>query len=445
MTQTRKTAILRSIESDKFIWIIVLLALIERIIMFFYIGSGELHNSDDVAYVQSGIVFAQTGVISVWSSLPTAKIMPAMPVVTGLLSMLFGEGEAYINSIRILWIVLGCITPLVMYKACCIFLPKPYALFAAAAFLLPNWAWSDNSVLTETPYLLFYMLCLYGVLRMGEENGERDRGALLLFVLGFMAALMFRPNILIFLPFAAAYLLFVKKKKLCRLVKPTLCLAAALLIFVVPWSIRNYRIFGEFIPITSGSSNPTLLGTYQGEGAPADDSLDYETNVYSLVRDEFPEWFDEDGSMKIGEGQEAVIERTERLKTAYRLKAWFERDPKGLLWTYLASKPACMLNWVWIWLPAPKLYYTLRFFSQINMVACAITGLYSLFTKKMRPMVLWLGITYILNIYIIAMSFASERYAAMFMPLRYIIAAIGFYLAVDFIKSRRRKEINAES
>lgn len=437
-----KNKFIRFLESDRAIWLIVLLALAERIIMFFYIGSGELHNSDDVAYVQSGIVFAQTGVISIWNPMPTAKIMPAMPVVTGLLSMLFGEGEAYINSIRILWIALGCITPVVMYKACCIFLPRPYALFAAAAFLLPNWAWSDNSVLTETPYLLFYMLCFYGVLRMGEA--EEERRGLILFVLGFMAALMFRPNILIFLPFAAAYLLLVKKKKPGTLVRPALCLAAAMLVFVVPWSIRNYRIFGEFIPITSGSANPTLLGTYQGESAPADGSLDYESNVYSVVREEFPEWFDDKGGLKEGEGQEAVVERMERLKTGYRLRVWFERDPVGLLWTYLASKPACMLNWVWIWLPAPRLYNALRLISQINLGICGLTALYSFFTKKLRPMVLWLGGTYILNIYIIALSFASERYAAMFVPLRYILAAIGLYLAVEFVRTRRKNglEVN---
>lgn len=438
-----KNKFIRFLESDRTVWLIVLLALAERIIMFFYIGSGELHNSDDVAYVQSGIVFAQTGVISVWNPMPTAKIMPAMPVVTGLLSMLFGEGEAYINSIRILWIALGCITPLLMYKSCCVFLPRPYAFFAAAAFLLPNWAWSDNSVLTETPYLLLYMMCFYGVLLMGED--KMDGRTLALFVLGFMGALMFRPNILIFLPFAAAYLLLVKRKRPGELIKPALCLAAAMLIFVVPWSIRNYRIFGEFIPITSGSANPTLLGTYQGESAPADESLDYESNVYSVVRGEFPEWFDENGALKEGEGQEAVVERMERLKTSYRLKVWFERDPLGLLWTYLASKPACMLNWVWIWLPAPGLYNALRLISQINLVLCAVTAAYSLFTKKLRPLVLWLGITYVLNIYLIALSFASERYAAMFMPLRYMIAAIGLYLAVDFVKSRRKNGIAAEN
>ena len=429
------------VNSEKAIWILVALALLERIIMFFYIGSGELHNSDDVAYVQSGIVFAQTGVISVWNPMPTAKIMPAMPVVTGLLSMLFGEGEAYINSIRILWIILGCVTVWVMYRCCCVILPRPYALFAASAFLLPNWAWSDNAVLTETPYLLFYMLCFYGVLRLGENEGERDRGAIALFVLGFMAALMFRPNILIFLPFAAAYLLLVKRKKLSQLIRPTLCLAVAMLVFVVPWSIRNYRLFGEFIPITSGSSNPTLLGTYQGESAPADESLDYETNVFRVVREEFPDWFDENGNLLEGEGKEIVIDRMERLKTSYRLKTWFERDPLGLIWTYLASKPACMLNWVWIWLPAPQLYYALQFVSRVNLLLCGLTAIYSIFTKKMRPMVLWLGFTYVLNIFFIALSFASERYAAMFMPLRYIIASIGLYLAVEFIKSRRMKSI----
>lgn len=434
----KKNKILSFLESDKAIWFIVIFALIERIIMFFYIGSGELHNSDDVAYVQSGIVFAQTGVISVWSPLPTAKIMPAMPVVTGLLSMLFGEGEAYINSIRILWIILGCITPYVMYKCCRIFLPAPYALFASAAFLLPNWAWSDNAVLTETPYLLFYMLCFYGVLRLGEDKGEQDRCAIALFVLGFMAALMFRPNILIFLPFAAAYLLLVKKKRLRQLVGPALCLTVAMLIFVIPWSIRNYRLFGEFIPITSGSSNPTLLGTYQGESAPADESLDYESNVYSIVMNEFPEYFNEQGNLLDIEGSEKVTDRMERLKLRYRLSVWFDRDPLGLVWTYLVSKPACMLNWVWIWLPAPGLYRALELFSMINLALCALTALYSLISGKMRPMVLWLGFSYALNIYAIAMSFASERYAAMFMPLRYMIVAIGLYLAVEFIKGKKK-------
>ena len=66
--------------------------------------------------------------------------------------------------------------------------------------------------------------------------------------------------------------------------RPPLVLVCALLVFVIPWSVRNYRIFHQFIPITNGAANPTLLGTYQGATAPADDELDYETNVYAVIR-----------------------------------------------------------------------------------------------------------------------------------------------------------------
>lgn len=68
-------------DPDFLIKIIVFAAFIERIIMFFYLGSGAINNSDDIAYIQSGIEFARTGTITIWSIYPTAIIMPGMPVL----------------------------------------------------------------------------------------------------------------------------------------------------------------------------------------------------------------------------------------------------------------------------------------------------------------------------------------------------------------------------
>ncbi len=161
-------------DPDRVIILLVALALVERIAMFFYIGAGVVGDSDDVAYVRSGIVFANTGVLSVWSDYPTAKIMPGMPVLCGIFSLIFGEGEAYINALRCCMIAFGCTSVYVFYKCCCVVLPKWYGIFAAASFLLPNWAWSDNNILTEAPYLLFYLLTLYYTFRMGNER-ERER------------------------------------------------------------------------------------------------------------------------------------------------------------------------------------------------------------------------------------------------------------------------------
>ena len=78
----------------------------------------------------------------------------------------------------------------------------------------------------------------------------------------YMLALMLKANIGIYPLFAAIYLLVVKYD-FKVLLKQGLILACALLCFMIPWSIRNYIQFQAFIPLTYGSGNPKLLGTYQ--------------------------------------------------------------------------------------------------------------------------------------------------------------------------------------
>ena len=52
-----------------------------------------------------------------------------------------------------------------------------------------------------------------------------------------------------------------------------------MLLCLIPWTYRNYKIFNHFIPLTYGTGNPLLLGTYQGSGYPTDEELDYVKNV----------------------------------------------------------------------------------------------------------------------------------------------------------------------
>lgn len=421
---------------DNAIRLILLLALVERIIMFFIIGAGVLGNSDDVAYVQSGIVFANTGVISVWSDYPTAKIMPGMPVLCGLFSLIFGEGDAYINAARCGMIALGCCGIYVFYKACCEIMPKWYAVFASLSFLLPNWAWSDNNILTEPPYMLFYLMTVLYTLRMGNEPSP-SRRSVVGYTVGFMLALMFRANILTMPLFTALYLVAFKKRPIKSLVRPAVTLACALLAFMIPWSVRNYRLFGEFIPITNGAANPTLLGTYQGDTAPKDEELDYETNVYSVIRAQYADYYDENGELINPAYGEYIADKRDRLMTEYRLREWFRRDAGGLIYAYLIGKPACMLNWVWEWLPSPALYNTLHIISCVNFACCIVSFALAFITKRKRGTAVFLALIYWVNLYIFAFSFASERYSAMLLPFRYMLCALGLELAVSLLRKKR--------
>ncbi len=424
---------------DNFIFVIILFALIERIIMFFFLGSGATNDSDDVAYIKSGIEFAKTGTITIWSTYPTATIMPGMPFVTGLFSKIFGEGEAYINSVRICWILMGCGTILFFYKCCCFFTKKWIAVIASASFLMLNWAWSDNTFLTEPPYLFFYMINFHYMLKMGEETSA-NRANAFGYALSFFAALMFRANILVMPVVCAVYLFAVKKKKASDYLYHLAILAITLVLFIVPWSVRNYKLFGEFIPITSGTANPMLLGTYQGSNAPKDDELDYEKNVYAVIREKYPEYYNADGTIKDDVIPEVVSTKIDKLKAEYRLKEWFKRDKFNLIWSYLVSKPVSVLNWVWFWIPSKTIYITLRTLSEINLAVCVLTIFVSVKTRKKAKQVIFLSILYLFNIYTLAFSFASERYAAMSVPLRYFIAAIGIEFLAEILAKRKEKK-----
>ena len=407
--------------------------------MFFCLGSGALNDSDDIGYVSSGIVFAKTGVISIWTSNPTAMIMPGMPVLTGLFSRIFGEGNLYIDAVRCCWICFGCVTIYLFYRCCRFFAGKWASLLSSCCFLLLNWAWSDNTFLTEPPYLMFYMLNFLFMLKMGENRENERKGCIIGYALSFMGALMFRANILTMPFFAAFYLFVIKKRKLRDFIPHFACLAAALLMFVIPWSVRNYRLFNEFIPLTGGSANPLLLGTYQGKSAPSDEELDYDTNVTAVLRERYPEYFNEDGTIRDGVYPEIVSAHSDKIKAEYRFREWLRCDPAGLIHSYLVSKPACMLNWVWCWLPNMTIYYSLAAFSIANLAFCAFTLLVCFIRKKNRAELAFLTFMYVFNIYTFAFSFASERYAAMSVPLRYFIAAFGIDLILAFIGGKRRR------
>ncbi len=387
----------------------VLLALIlaERIWVFFELGAQYMSNSDDMAYVESGIRFAKTGIISMWSQYPTAMIMPGMPVLMGCFSLIFGEGTGLITALKMLWIAMGVLTAYFAYKTVVIFTPKCFGLFAAGCFLIPNMAWINNVLLTETPYTLFLTACIYFTLQMGQRDRTEDFVG---YTLCFMLALMFRANIISMPVFTGIYLLSKKSLPRRRLLKHCAAFVCVLLVFVIPWGLRNYAHFGAFIPLSYGEGNPLLLGSYQGEGYPADEELDYYSQVHLKMREDYPQYYgaEPESAERVNKNRAAqeydpygdiedesmaqyLALQEDGVKARYRLKEWFANDPVSFLKSYLIIKPRWMLNWAWAWeevLSTP--YQTLHLLSQINLVLCAITAALSLLLKKCRRPVLFL-------------------------------------------------------
>jgi hypothetical protein len=127
------------------------------------------------------------------------------------------------------------------------------ALFAA---VYPSYVWSSSLILTEVLFLSSFCVLLFLQVRMIQENRPADH-----ILAGVMLAVtvLIRPNVL---PLGAVPYLFlwIKDKKL-----PWPMLLRAVISFsilMLPWWIRNWITFHEFIPIAKGEAgNPFLGGT----------------------------------------------------------------------------------------------------------------------------------------------------------------------------------------
>jgi hypothetical protein len=248
-----------------------------------------------------------------------------------------------------------------------------------------------------------------------------------------MLALMLKANIGIYPVFAMVYLLM-KKYDFKVLMKQALILACVLLGFIIPWSIRNYIHYDAFIPLTYGAGNPLLLGTYQGVGYPDDGQLDYVTNVDAAAKEKFRKYADEEGNINEPYLKRYVLLETDGIKAKYRMAEWFKKDPASMIKSYLYLKPRYMItsSFYWTEIFGVKLVL-LRKIRTIGFRVIVLAFLASMLLRKKREEMAFLGLLYLGNIYLYAVTFAFDRYAQPLLPIRYIAFGIGLCLFTEVI------------
>lgn len=402
--------------------LILILLFIERVVAMFILGTDYNLANDDMGYINSGITFAHTGVISIYSQYPSAMIMPGLPVLCGAFYLVFGEGDAFWIALKLLYCLFGTLTALAVYKSVKLFAPKGFGLLSMLPFFLPNAVWMNNIILTETPYCFFLAWSVYYALSMGKNLNAKNS---VLFSLTFFGALMFR-NIALIIPFAAfAYLLLIKRGERKRVLAASAGVWLLIAAFA-PWCIRNYRLFDAFIPYTYGAGSPTLQGTYQGWGWPEDSELDYKTNADDVFREEYSSYFDANGDPVDPAQTQYLTLSSEMIKAKYRMSVWFSRSPFKFLTSYLLIKPMTMTVAVFYWkdlFGCPKLLLTLLrlagcFFAAGAVILCLIKR------RHVEPVV-FLSVFYIASLLVTSISFSFDRYGEVLMFMRYIIVALG--------------------
>lgn len=417
--------------------ILILMAamLLLRLMAAFELRFNYSINSDDACYIQAGFYFAQTGTVAMPTGYPSAQIMPGMPWLIGTVSLIFGQGLAIWKPLKLLWILMGTLVAWFVYKSVCVFAPKWCGLAAAAGLLAPNFIWLDNLILTETPSSLCLSAAVYCTLQLGEKKGLRPlkNRYFIGLVISCLCGLLLRGNFISYPIFAAVYLL-VKRRDWKLLLKQGAVLAAALLCFIVPWTIRNYMQFHAFIPISYGSGNPMLLGTYQGIRYPGDEELDYEANVTKVVEEKFAEYYGDDGK-PLPQYEKYISLEQDAVKAAYRLDEWRKRDFKSLLYSNYVMKAGSMINGVYYDRTLFGVTKDMLYRGQVlNTILCCGAVMACLYLKKYRKEMGFLLLAYLTNIFVYATAFAYERYNASLMPLRMVLLGLGFGLFVELLK-----------
>ena len=282
------------------------------------------------------------------------------------------------------------------------------------------------------------MIALYLTFRISQCGNDAIPVRLsLLYGIDVTIALTVRANAIIIPFFTIAYLSIGKKINLRRLWKTILILVLCLLVFIIPWTTRNYHYFNDFIPITDGAGLPNLKGSYF-EGCPSDDDVDFDPYLDRFY-EKYAYCYDESGNPltpEIGSHLTRVL-IGERAKA--RVGHWVKTDFKGFIYAYFIRKPMTTVNDVWFWdnTIADKFIGPIQTLYKANFVLCAAAFVICLAKKKYRAEIISLSLLYWVQTFITCLSYACERYNSMLMPIRNYIGIFAIYYIIDFIRNRK--------
>lgn len=415
------------------ILVVLIISLILHILALKELGFNYSLNSDDADYIKSGIVFLQTGEITMHDVL-SAQIMPGMTFLIAFMALIFGVGSKLIISLKILWLVMGLLTIYIVYKTIKLYSNQYIAAISCLFFLAADYIWMDNLILTETPYILLFSLLIYHTLKLSMKANKKD---FILIVIYYILAVFIRPTIGIFPIFLFVFLIL-KKYNFKLLIRQCIIAGIILLLCLIPWTYRNYKIFNHFIPLTYGTGNPLLLGTYQGSGYPTDEELDYVKNVDEKMSAEM-KYYLQNPNKKDYMTKYYSLEY-DGLKAKYRMHEWWNKDKISMLKSYLIYKPLQNFDNYFYWDTIMGISGNqLNVVRKVEIILFVISSILIFINKKRIKEWLFLILTYGSQIAIYSYTFAFSRYAISMFFIRYIIIGIGILSFCEIYKSRRGK------
>lgn len=236
---------------------IVLVGVVCRLLFFIFFPQSEEGNlMDSVRYLRTATNIIRGRGFAEWGPRPTAFAPPVYPYFLAGIFKIFGYHP---DVVKIIQAILGGLTCWIIYRMGSLLFEEKVGLVASLIMVFyPDLIALTGYLYTEILYIfvlsLTFLFLMRALLRKGGKFDWFLAGVLLgVSILTRHALILFPIFILILLSCFKATRVHFKG----LLVFMVVCYAV-----IIPWIIRNYLCFGEFVPVATGVGATLWVGSY---------------------------------------------------------------------------------------------------------------------------------------------------------------------------------------
>lgn len=220
---------------------LIVFAVIVRII--YVVQLGESYYFPDAAKYDG---FAQDILHLRTGGVPTASINPGYPIFLSIIYLVFGHN---ILAVQIIQAVMGGGICLLIYllsvKA---FNEKVGIIAISISVIYPTLIFYSGALISEYLFTFLIALSLFMILKFYEKPST----ATALISGGILGFAILTRSVLVFYPlFVVVLIVFLKREDVVNTLGKLFIMFFATFIAILPWAIRNYKIFHDFIPLST--------------------------------------------------------------------------------------------------------------------------------------------------------------------------------------------------
>lgn len=388
----------------------VALILLVHITTVLALSGGDLE-PDEQRYIRIAENLLSTGTFGVEPYQPFALNAPLYPY---LVAAVFAVSGHSLLAVRLVQAVIGTANALVTFKLARALFPRRSAVAWLAMLCVgfyPVLVLWEGMILTETVYILAIQLCCWWWVRAIHSPSWRNA---LLSGAGFGLTMLARETLVLFIPVALVTAVLITNR---RRVQYAVLAAAACLLVMVPWVVRNYLTFGHAF-----FTDRTAYMMYKVTG-------------YGYVSPFWQEWDARD--VEQSTSSEALDEGDLAYAPMRYMWDWDFARQEPLLYTRII---AAKLSELWLHpngldrLPGLlKLPYQVGHGLILLLAGC---GLWTAARRRHWSLLAWSLILPYVTVFSLYFK-PNPRYTLPFLPLIFILATIGAAMILEFLTRKR--------